>query len=68
MFVCHLNISVKIIATDKTRVEILGGQFDQKSPRPPEEGFRKITDRQTDGHRNYRTESAQWADSVSFVI
>ena len=44
--------------------------FDQKSPRPPEEGVLNChthTDRQTDGHRNSMTELAQWTDSVKKI-
>ena len=37
--------------------------FNQKSPRPPEEGVLDFHT-QTSGHRDSMTESAQWADSV----
>ena len=50
-------------------------QFDQKSPRPPEEGVSRRhrhidihTDIHTDGHRNSMDESAQWADSVKYIL
>ena len=41
--------------------------FNQKSQRPLEEGVlncHEQTHRQTDGHGDSMTESAQWADSV----
>ena len=40
---------------------------DQRSPQPPEEGVlncHKPTHRQTDGHGDSMTESAQWADAM----
>ena len=42
-------------------------RFDQKSPQHQEEVVwicRKQTNKQTDGHCNFMTESAQWADLV----
>ena len=46
--------------------------FNQKSPQPPEGCFAtsqtdKQIERQTDGHRDSMTESAQWANSVKLM-
>ena len=46
--------------------------FDHKSPRPWEEDFCNVTDKQTnkqtDGLCGSMTESAQWADSVKICV
>ena len=56
----------------KKKIELLETNIsdmpcDQKSPQPPVEGVlqrHRQTHKQTDGHCNFMTESAQWADSV----